>query len=329
MLDLLRPQHRLLVPAVVTCLTTGAMSANARAEGAAPVRSDCAARVGELERRYRQVEAEADGSRFLPFPTAFEAPTLLDGSPPEQLNAVLQLSQTGVIFDGRPLEGDPKEPKKLMTAIERELTKSNETWRILHPGKKVPRVRFGLWIDRRVAAPDAAGLLMALSSKYETGVFGMGTRDVAGGRRRALSASVQKRWQEIYTTTDMATKSKLITAAMRDAIGGCPVPEGAFKTDDSGPRDLDSEEQHFHNAILDALKRCACAGVDLDLLEAVTASLADGPVHYRPARPREHANNVMTLTRTATLQEFIDRLPASGPFRVRWEDRRTPSADGK
>ena len=191
MLHVRRRQHRLLVPAVVACLTTGAMSANARAAGTAPLRGDCADRVDELERRYRQVEAEADGARFLPFSTAFEAPTLLDGPPPEQLTAVLQLYQAGAIFNGRPLEDDAKEPKKLMTAIERELTKSTETWRILHPGKKVPRVSFGLWIDRRVAALDAAGLLMALSSKYETGVFGMGTRDVTGARRRALSASAR------------------------------------------------------------------------------------------------------------------------------------------
>jgi len=282
----------------------------------------CAARTAELEARYRRADARPDTSGFLPVSTGFEAPTLAVGGVPDasSLTMVVEVGPSQVLVDGHPLEGvgsSGADARKLGVALAREISESRARRKILHAGQAAPPVKLGIWFDRRGKAAGAVSLLKDLSRKLEVAVLGLAAPDAGERDRKEPPAAVRKRLDEIRATTDLFPKSKLIASAVRDALAGCPQRDKMLESlDPTAP----GAQANFHRLILTTVGACGCAGVDFDLLEAVTLPAPDArAVLARPLRLEDGAAARVTLPAAADVQQLLDRLPASGAFSVRWE----------
>jgi hypothetical protein len=185
----------------------------------------------------------------------------------------------------------------------------------------------GIWFDRRAKAADAVSLLEDVSGKFEVVVLGLAAPEADERARKTPPASVRKRLEEIRAARDLSQKSKLIASARRDALAGCaPHDKMLASLDPTAP----DAEATFHRLIVTTVGSCGCAGVDFDLLEAVTLPGPDSrTVLARPLRLRDGAVTRVTLPGTADVQQLVDRLPASGVFSVRWERGKGATSDGK
>jgi hypothetical protein len=208
--------------------------------------------------------------------------------------------------------------------------------RTRHPGRghrprslsrvvAVPATKLGIWLDRRGKAADAVPLLEDVSARFEVAVLGLAPPD-ADDRRQEPAVDVRKRLEEIRGTTDLLQKSRLIASARRDALGGCAPSQKMLDTLDAP---APGAETSFHRLIVTTVGSCGCAGVDFDLLEAVTLPGPDSrTVLARPLRLRKNANTLVTLPFSADVQQLVDSLPARGPFSIRWDGDTGAAPDG-
>lgn len=304
--------------AVVALLALSPSLRPARAEPPPP----CAARTAQLEARYRRADARPDTSGFLPASSGFEAPTLAGGHAPEAspLTIMVEVGASQVLVDGRPLNAiDPSgaDRKKLGAALAREISESRARWKTLHGGQSAPPAKLAVWFDRRGKAGDAVSLLKDVPGKVEVAVLGLAASEAEARDRKEPPAAVRKRLDEIRATTDLIPKSRLIASAVRDALGGCAQHDKGMESLDGTAPDA---QANFHRAILKTIGACGCAGVDFELLEAVTLPAPDTrAVIARPLRLGGGAAARVTLPAAADVQQLFDRLPASGAFSVRWE----------
>jgi len=278
----------------------------------------CAARTAELEARYRRADARPDTSGFLPVSTGFEAPTLASGgaSPPGAITTMVEVAPSGILVDGRPLDPAPSDRKKIVAALIREVSDGRARWKTLHGGKAAPPAKLGIWLDRRGKAADAVSLLQDLSDKLDLAVLGLAPSEADERDRKEPPASVRKRLDEIRATTDAPQKARLIASARRDALAGCGGSQKMLEALDVTAPDA---EVTFHRQVVKTVGSCGCAGVDFDLLEAVTLPAPDSrTVLARPLRLRGGAATRVTLPIEADVQQLVDHLPASGAFTVRW-----------
>jgi len=161
-------------------------------------------------------------------------------------------------------------------------------------------------------------------------VLGLAAPEAAARDTKEPPAAVRKRLEEIRATSDFLQKSRLIAAARRDALAGCAHADKMLDSLDVTAPDA---EASFHRSIVKAVAACGCAGVDFDLLEAVTLPGPDSrTVLARALRVQNGAAARVTLPSAADVQQLVDRVPASGAFSVRWQSGdggKGASPDGK
>lgn len=274
----------------------------------------CGGRLARVEELFRQADGFPKTAGFLPTAPGFEPPDMNGGPWPEPPMTLIEWGPSGTTFDGRPLDIGESGPVAVAAAIVREVAAGQGRWRLAHPGETPRQTRVGLWLDRRARATDAWRIIERLRDRYDVHVLG-----VMRPRSRAmdLPEGAWRRVEAVQRASDAGTRSKLVSEALRDAFGTCAGRERYVPAD---PSLVDSIR--LRAGILSALKGCACAGVDLQLIEGVALPEFDRPVVVlQRIRPRNRSRTIVEVSRTATVQEFVRRLPPTTEFGIKWTKR--------
>jgi hypothetical protein len=268
----------------------------------------CEGRLARLSARLDQTAATAQTVVYLPVSPGFQPPRLKSGERPASIDAIIEVAASRALIDGRPVEAPPG---KLAAAISNEVTANRDRWRILHPNQKPPRARIGLWLDGRDSAGEAALLVERLSSRSDTVLLGID--ESLEPAQQPRPADVVKRLSAIDAETSVAAKSRLTSVAIGDALAGCAGHDRRVQNQGSGGR--------LHESTLAVVRRCACVGVDMDLLEALLAPVVPA-VAGRSVQIRPGAAVTLELPRSATVQEMITAIPPARSFSIHWRERR-------
>jgi hypothetical protein len=279
------------------------VGAPARVSADRPPRGECSERVARLGAAFARAESRPPDAVPLPAARGLEALVAPAAPPPEGLTAIVERTGTELLVDGRAVEGGSS-ASELAAAVAREIESAERRWTLLHDGEPAPRPQLGLWIDGTRPARETVALLAALGERYEVGLLAVARAPPPP----SIPPRISGRLDAIRAETDPAGKFPLVARAAAEALGACR-PDGPLP--DDAEAGVEERERRVHGAILRAVTACSCAGVDVEMLEALATGLdVRSPVYLGPIEIRPRARVRVTLAGTATTQDLVDRLPA-------------------
>lgn len=298
--------------ALVTVLVLAPPLAMGKPAGPAADRpaASCARQLSALDEAFRRSAQEAERVAYQPVSPGFEPPRLGGGSSPAGDLTIVEHGLAITSIEGRALDRSGA-PGELLEKIEEAQRRSTEQWQLLHPGQRPPKRRIGVWIDRRVSAPEAFRLLEGLTRDGEVDLL-FATAEETGKKAPPPPVHVAERLAAIRATTDAAAKAAAISAGFTAALAGCKSGSEAQDASDTAAPG---------QAIRKRLQACGCVGADLPMLVALAAPDPQlVRVQRRAIRIVKAARAAVTATSGRTFQEALAGLPARGALTLQWKE---------